>query len=54
MFAILFWEDSTFSVVGLKALLSPRKEIEDYAIGDSVTAKFLGKTYTATIYEIGG
>ena len=54
MFAILFWEDSTFSVVALSAILAPRKELNQYAVGDDVEANFQGKRYKAKIYEIGG
>ncbi|XP_052260414.1 uncharacterized protein LOC127864621 [Dreissena polymorpha] len=53
MYAILYWEDSTFSVVALSGILSPRKEVNEYAIGDVVQAKFQGKVYSAKIYEIG-
>ncbi|KAH3895871.1 hypothetical protein DPMN_020038 [Dreissena polymorpha] len=53
MFAIVFWEDSTFSVIALRGIVSPRKEEHEYYVGDLVQAKFQGKLYSATIYEIG-
>lgn len=54
MFAILFWEDSTFTVISLKTIVSPRKEIDDYVVGEAVKATYRGKLYSAHIYEISG
>lgn len=54
MYAILFWEDSTFTVISLKTIVSPRKEIGDYVVGEAVKATFRGKLYSAHIYEISG
>ncbi|KAH3894858.1 hypothetical protein DPMN_019017 [Dreissena polymorpha] len=54
MYAILYWEDSTFTVISLGTIISPRKEINEYVLGETVKAKFGGKVYSAQIYEISG
>ncbi|XP_060554099.1 uncharacterized protein LOC132715142 [Ruditapes philippinarum] len=52
MFATIIWEDKKWSIISLRSVLKPRKEVEDYKVGDHVSARFAGKIYAAVIFEI--
>ena len=54
MFAIVYWEDCTFTVISLTGIVSPRKDFSEYNVGEKIRAKYKGKEYGAIIYEFGG
>lgn len=55
MYALIEWKDENLvNVYSLTRIISPRKEINEYKVGDNVKANFGGKVYEAIILNISG
>jgi hypothetical protein len=55
MFILVEWIlEGLFSVISFKSITSPRKEYEDYSVGEEVQARYQGKVYPAKIVKKSG
>lgn len=55
MFAVIVWAvDGLHSVVRLRTIMKPRKEEDNYVVGEKVVAKWQGSELEATIVSING
>jgi sRNA-binding protein len=55
MHALVEWKsEDLVNMYSLTRIISPRKELSDYFVGETVRAKFGSQIYEATILEILG
>lgn len=54
-YATIFWTlEDMFTVMSIMCIKKPRKEVEDYEVGDSVHVAYKGTLYPGEILALGG
>ena len=51
---VLLVSEGKFSIISLKTIISPRKEIKEYKQGEMIQARWSKSVYYAVILEISG
>ena len=53
-YAVVEWEDGLSSIINLKSVVQPRKQLQEYLVGEDIKAPFKGIIYKAKVIAIGG